>query len=104
MAQLLPKACIIMDAGASHDVWNTASVKNESTDLWRPSLASELFDMGAKPAFAPILHRYPGAEYLASVLGPLAESGGVRLLSPCVSNGQLGSFDGKFLHRDRQAL
>ena len=73
-AENLPKACVILGAGASHDVRNEGSlVGNE--DL-QPPLATDLFNIARHPVYSSyVLNKYPGAHFLAQLLGPVISSG-----------------------------
>lgn len=69
------KVCVILGAGASHDVLGPgASVvvdnldENQDLNTWRPPLASELFAIATKPNYEPILVNYGGAKSLAQSL------------------------------------
>jgi hypothetical protein len=64
----LPKACVILGAGASHDAVNQGSRIRDAR--WRPPLAKSLFDIQGNPYYATILDRYPDASYLAQILEP----------------------------------
>lgn len=66
----LPKLTIIVGAGASHDVANEGTHKE---DKWRPPLAAELFRINKREVFEPLLREYPGAAALVDRLAPLAE-------------------------------
>lgn len=68
-----PKACVILGAGASHDIYDAGS-KILNLD-WQPPLTVDLFDTGRHHAYLDVLHRYPGAEVLAQELAPLVSSG-----------------------------
>jgi hypothetical protein len=68
-----PKACVILGAGASHDVKGEASPYIESG--FRPPLAKELFDIENHPVYWEIIDKYPGAKVLAQSLAPLISSG-----------------------------
>ena len=74
MPDKMPKACVIIGAGASHDVWNEGAAHVNIP--WQPLLATDLFDIGKHPEYAPILSRYPGAEFLSQYLGPVSAQGG----------------------------
>ncbi len=71
----LPKACVILGAGASHDVLNEASLVKSS--VWRPPLAADLFNFQLHPNYAReiIVPRYPDAQYLANSLAPIISQG-----------------------------
>ena len=61
-----PKVCVILGAGASHDVQSAGSgVVNPSL---RPPLARDLFNLDQYGAFWPILAEYEGALVLAQGL------------------------------------
>ena len=66
MTEQRPKACVILGAGASHDVWNPGSPPAD--EAYRPPLAIDLFNIGAHPSFATTLGRYSGADDLAHLL------------------------------------
>ncbi len=69
----MPKACVILGAGASCDIWSKGTpVINE--DL-RPSLAKELFDTNSRPAFYQVMKQYSGAKYLSDLLYPVIANG-----------------------------
>jgi hypothetical protein len=72
-----PKACVILGAGASHDVKGEASPYIESG--FRPPLAKELFDIENHPVYWEIIDKYPGAKVLAQSLAPLISSGQVSV-------------------------
>lgn len=63
----LPKACVVIGAGASYDAWNGITGRREE---WQPPLASELF--GPRREFESLLGRYPGASQLGQELSRLA--------------------------------
>jgi hypothetical protein len=64
----LPKALVVLGAGASWDAWNGQSPQDKD---WRPPLARELFLY--RKEFWAILQRYPGARALQErSLGPLS--------------------------------
>jgi len=72
-----PKACVILGAGASHDVKGGASPYIDSG--FRPPLAKELFDIENHPKYWDVIGRYPGAKVLAQSLEPLISSGQVGI-------------------------
>lgn len=47
MTEQRPKACVILGAGASHDVWNPGSPPADES--YRPPLAIDLFNIGGHP-------------------------------------------------------
>jgi len=73
----LPKACVILGAGASHDVHGEGSriINND----YRPPLAIEFFDIDRNHAYYNVLHPYPGARALAQQLAPIVKSGQISI-------------------------
>jgi hypothetical protein len=69
----LPKACVILGAGASFDVRGEGSPVMD--DKLRPPLAKDLFDIEHHPAYWGILNYYRGAKVLTQLLAPLISSG-----------------------------
>lgn len=64
----MEKACVILGAGASHDVYNGGSpLKNKD---FKPPLARHLFDMENHDAYWRVMERYPGARVLTQLLAP----------------------------------
>jgi hypothetical protein len=62
----LRRVCVILGAGASHDVHDLgSSVKSLE---FKPPLATELFNIDANDVYLPIVGRYPGAALLAQPL------------------------------------
>lgn len=68
----LPKACVILGAGASADVWNGSAPK--LTSDYKPPLARDLFAIEKHPRYFEVLSRYPAARSLAASLSPLSAS------------------------------
>lgn len=69
----LPKACVILGAGASFDVHNgSAPILHQGN--FKPPLARDLFAIDKHPEYFNILHHYPGAQSLAAILSPLSSS------------------------------
>jgi len=68
------KICVILGAGASHDVWNgkTPLLHQE----WRPPLAKHLFDASSNQNYMPLLRGYPGAAFIADLIAPLVDQPG----------------------------
>lgn len=54
-------------------MWNEGAPRNNSH--LQPPLAKDLFDIGQHPEYSAILSRYPGTEFLARQLGPVAPQG-----------------------------
>jgi hypothetical protein len=73
----LPKACVILGAGASFDVRGEGSPAISSA--FRPPLAKDLFDIEKHPTYWEILNRYSGAKVLTQRLAPLISSGQVSI-------------------------
>ena len=73
----LPKVCVILGAGASHDVHGDGSliINND----YQPPLAAELFDIANHSAYYNVLHPYPGARALAQQLAPIVKSGQISI-------------------------
>ena len=71
--QQLPKACVILGAGASYDVWDRGALTRDPK--LKPPLAKELFDITQKDAYQPILATYPGAHFLAQGIASKISSG-----------------------------
>ncbi len=68
----LSKVCVILGAGASHDVRNEANdIINE---VFQPPLVSDLFDFDAHPEYRAIARRYSGAITLSQSIAPKARS------------------------------
>ena len=69
----LPKACVILGAGASFDVRGEGSpaIRPE----FRPPLAKDLFDIENHKAYWEILNIYHGAKVLTQRLAPIISSG-----------------------------
>ena len=65
--------CILVGAGASHDVW----VMGPKEDKFQPPLTQQLFAR----RFSAVLQEYAGALMLAQELGPLADRGALDLAS-----------------------
>ena len=91
-AETLPKACVILGAGASHDVWDRGAIIRHR-DL-QPPLAKDLFDITKHQVYQEILREYPGAQFLAQQLASRL-SGGIQSLEDALrgyanhSNGQI---------------
>ena len=76
--QELPKACVILGAGASTDVHNgSAPILHEGA--YKPPLASDLFAVGEYPQYFQLLRHYSGAQALASILSPMSGQTGFAL-------------------------
>lgn len=73
----LPKACVIIGAGASHDVKGEGSPIIELE--FQPPLAKDLFDIEKHVPYWSILSRYPGAQVLTQRLASLLKSGQVSI-------------------------
>ena len=65
----LPKACVILGAGASSDVHNGSAPALRHGN-YKPPLARDLFAIGEHPEYFDLLSRYSGAQALASTLSP----------------------------------
>ena len=75
--EALPKACVILGAGASHDVWDRgAIIKREE---FKPPLAKDLFDISTHPVNQQILNEYQGAHFLAQQLASRLSGGMLSL-------------------------
>lgn len=72
--QTLPKLCVILGAGASHDVRDAGSPV--LTPGLKPPLARELFDLERRTDFRSILDEYQGAVVLAQGLASKSKSAG----------------------------
>lgn len=68
----LPKAVVVLGAGASFDVANEGAPV--LSPVGRPPLARDLF-AGQREHVNAVLRRYPGAQILAQRLGPLIATG-----------------------------
>ena len=69
--QEMPKACVILGAGASKAIDNgSAQVLNHGN--YEPPLASELFANASLPHYSQLLNPYPGARAVASYLSPMS--------------------------------
>ena len=75
----LPKACVILGAGASYDVHGEGSKLMSSGETYRPPLAKELFDISGRQGFHDILSQYPDAEILTQQLAPLIIKGEISI-------------------------
>jgi len=79
----LQKACVVLGAGASCDVWSEGTPRISGhiagQDAWRPPLARELFDTNARPAFWDVMKLYPGAKYLSDLLYPVIVKGEIAI-------------------------
>lgn len=63
------RICVILGAGASHDVWARETIILD--EGLKPPLASQLFDLDKHPGYSVYLNDYPGARALAPGLaGP----------------------------------
>ena len=69
------KVCVILGAGASHDVWGLGTHTIE--EGYKPPLTSELFNIDnvENDLYINIVRHYPGAEYLANMLAEYAITG-----------------------------
>ena len=78
MSEKLPKACVILGAGASFDAQNQGSP--EISEEYRSPLAKDLFNINRNPQYQSTLSKYPGADFLASLLGPVSaqDDGGIE--------------------------
>jgi hypothetical protein len=74
---MVDKICVILGAGASNDVYNVGTKKNN--EGWKPPLVKDLFNIRENPSYWEIMSRYTGAQVLSSELGPLIKSGAVSL-------------------------
>lgn len=68
----LPKACVLLGAGASAGVKNRQSVLFNGSSDFRPPVTDELFSVEARPSFAEVMRYYPGVEALRHRLMPPA--------------------------------
>lgn len=68
----MEKACVILGAGASCDVYNGGAPIHRKE--FCPPLARELFDLEKHPAYWNIIEPYPGAATISSYLTPKARS------------------------------
>ena len=75
--EVRPKVCVILGAGASHDVRNAGSPVLSSG--FRPPLARDLFNLDQFPEFREILAEYDGAVVLAQDLAPRSSVPGFDL-------------------------
>lgn len=66
----MEKACIILGAGASHDVYNGGSPLINVD--FKPPLARDLFDMEQHPTYWQVMQQYPRARVLTQLLSPKA--------------------------------
>ena len=73
MTDPFPKACVILGAGASHDVRNDGSPEEHRE--WKPPLARDLFDLRKNKVYWDILERYPGAKVLAQEIASFVSEG-----------------------------
>lgn len=63
------KICVILGAGASHDVYNGSSpIINPA---FKPPLARDLFNIENNKEYWQILQYYPGAQVITDLLAPL---------------------------------
>ena len=69
--QEMPKACVILGAGASNAVDNGSAPVLYDGDF-RPPLASDLLAIGSHPQYFQVLDPYLGARALASILSPMS--------------------------------
>ena len=60
--------CVILGAGTSFDVHNEGVTK--LNPAFQPTLASELFNVYAKPQYEAFMLEYPKAYTLSALLGP----------------------------------
>lgn len=63
------KVCVVLGAGASHDVWNQGSARPDPQMGTLP-LANDLFNLEKNPGYQAYLDPYPGADYLSSLIAP----------------------------------
>ena len=88
----LPKICVILGAGASHDVRSSGSPINWQSGLppadlglgytnndYQPPIAMSLFDMQAHEPYHLVLDHYPGAVVVANDISPAVKAGIVSL-------------------------
>ena len=73
----MKKACVILGAGASHDVHNQGWYVNDP--VWKPPLAADLFNIAKNEVYAPIMNDFPGAVVLSSDLGPIVSARNVGM-------------------------
>lgn len=73
----MEKLCVILGAGASHDVSGGGSPVRDAR--FKPPLARDLFDLGSHPGFWEVISRYPGAVMLAQELAPVSARGELDL-------------------------
>ncbi len=73
----LLKACVILGAGASKDIAGAGS--SLINPHWQPPLAKDIFQIRSNPDYQGILTKYPGADFLAQSLAPLASSGQISV-------------------------
>ena len=64
------KACVILGAGASHDVHHVGSKLLDPT--WQPPLVNELFRIERKPDYWDVAEPYQGARHLIQQLAALS--------------------------------
>jgi hypothetical protein len=62
------KYCVILGAGASHDVYGPGSTLLQGDDRWKPPLAKHLFAFNQFPHYWNIIRPYRGARALAQRL------------------------------------
>ena len=73
----LPKACVILGAGASHDISGEGAPIKQAD--FRPPLSKDLFDIDSHRTYYDILRMYPGAEYLTQTLASKIKSEPISL-------------------------
>lgn len=71
------KLCVILGAGASHDVAGDGSPLINKN--FRPPLAKDLFNIAQNPAYWDVIKKYQGASFLAQPLATKIPSGEISL-------------------------
>ncbi len=71
------KVCVILGAGASHDIAGEGSPLINSD--FQPPLALDLFDIARHPAYWNVMQHYNGAAVLSQELAPLILSGEISI-------------------------
>ena len=74
-----PKACVILGAGASHDVKGEGSPCIDPT--FQPPLARDLFNIAGHPEYWSVIEDYPGASALVHRLASHISSGQISVES-----------------------
>ena len=73
----LQKICVILGAGASHDVLNDGTKLKDPN--WKPPLAIDLFNIKNNPVYDDLLLQFRGARALAPKLAPRIAKGMVSV-------------------------